>query len=79
MVYIILVALILFDLYGVYTNKKSKRNFIKLTLIPLFLIILLFGANDLGYINYTTTIILFIPIALYYFTISGGIPFIKKK
>ncbi|SHH43115.1 hypothetical protein [Clostridium intestinale] len=79
MVYIILVALILFDLYGVYKHKKNKSNFIKLTLIPLILIILLFGANDLGYINYTTTVILFIPIALYYFIISGGIPFIKKK
>ena len=79
MVYIILVALILFDLYGVYTNKKNKSNFIKLTLIPLILIILLFGAYDFGYINYTTSFILFIPIALYYFIISGGIPFIKKK
>lgn len=79
MVYIILAALILFDLYNVYKNKRSKKDFLKLTFIPIILIILLFGAHDLGYISYTISIILFIPIAIYYFYVTGGIFTYKKK
>lgn len=79
MVYIILIALILFDLYNVYKNKRSKNEFLKLTLAPLGELIILMGLYDLGYISYFTAVILFIPIAAYYLYITKKVSPTKKK
>ena len=67
LVYVILVALLLFDAYNVYKGKKSKDDFLKLSLAPLLELLALMALYDLGYINQITAGVLIIPIGAYYF------------